>query len=537
MPADAETVNRARTGYLLVTLAGILGALCWLPTGVSIVFPVYAFLFFRGLRCARTGGEAFRIGLFFGVSRYLVAAHFLLALMRYSPLAVIFYLLSVVFILPFALAETYGAFWMERWTGLSRIVWASLIYSLMEWLRTLGDLSFPADLATHGLGTIPAWLSWMGWTGPFGMTFVIFGAGMLLDRAWEARHERRRAAFPLAAALLLWVAPPLTFVLAAGGGGPGSPLRVGIVQPCVTIDDKLDPARSPEVWKRLDQLTREAAGGADLVVWPESARPDWVVWHEPSPFRDEPMEALSRRVGVPILYGFNLARVSGERVQIYNGAAIVFPDDRSPDWYGKQRLLPFVEAFPFAGAFGWDPGTRQPGTRAGSYLTMLGNYSPGPRPTVFQVGGARIGVLICYEGQYPQLARRYRREGANLLAVITNDAWWGRSVFPSWHARMIGARVRETGMPAIRAANNGVSSYTDLDGRMRARTPLGEVTTLQIDVEPAAPGLTPYVRGGELLVAAGWVCLAAGLAFGGLRRLRRRGAAEPATRARGAASG
>ena len=85
----------------------------------------------------------------------------------------------------------------------------------------------------------------------------------------------------------------------------------------------------------------------------------------------------------------------------------------------------------------------------------------------------RIGVLICYEGMYPSLGRAYRAAGADALLVLTNDSWWGRSVFPAWHARMVSARARELDLPVLRAANSGVSSMTDRFGATRASTSMG----------------------------------------------------------------
>ncbi len=96
-------------------------------------------------------------------------------------------------------------------------------------------------------------------------------------------------------------------------------------------------------------------------------------------------------------------------------AAVVWPDGRPAQWYGKRRLLPFAEGVPFAGQLGFDPAEWRASGKGGSgYLSMLGNFSPGPEVTLLEVGPARIGVLICYEGLYASLAKE-RRVARKLL--------------------------------------------------------------------------------------------------------------------------
>lgn len=135
---------------------------------------------------------------------------------------------------------------------------------------------------------------------------------------------------------------------------------------------------------------------------------------------------------------------------------------------------------------------------------MLGNFSSGPGPTLFQVKQARIGVLICYESFYPRLVRAYSLKGANVLAVLTNDIWWGHSAFTAWHARMASSRAREGGLPVVRAANSGISSLTDAQGRLVARTGFNEVRTLEVELTPRNGTPTFYAHYGDWIL---WLAL------------------------------
>ncbi|MDQ7087170.1 MAG: apolipoprotein N-acyltransferase [Acidobacteriota bacterium] len=495
----------------------------WLPFGLAPFYWVAFLLFLIPFRRARDGRDAVKLGLAMGFARYAVSAHFLLALLRYSPLAIVFYLLAIAYILPFAVLEAWGSFWLERRTGLPRAVGFGLIWVILEKVRTLSDLSFPADLLAHGMGASPDWLAITAWTGPFvvPLWMCLVAAGMLA--AWTSWQggRRSRAALLAACSLAGWGLPRLAAPLLAGEHeNPLPALRLSIVQPFATVDEKKDPRQWPRLRRRIWRMTRKAAEDADLILWPESARPGPVIWRTSSPFADEDLSQLSREVGVPILYGADLFawdRTDGHRRlgKLYNGAALATPRGTARRWYGKQRLLPFAEGVPFADLIGWDPSRRKGGD---GYLTLLGNFTPGPRPTLFQVGAARIGVLICYEGMYPQLARRYRNEGANLLVVMTNDAWWGRSVFPAWHATMAGSRARELDVPVVRAANSGVSSLADRLGHVQARTGVAESTILRGTIRPSSTPPTFYARHGDWLVGLDLLFVALALAFGIFRR-------------------
>jgi apolipoprotein N-acyltransferase len=509
---------------LWASAAGAFGATCWLPLGLAPLLPLNFVLAMRGLRRIESGRDAVLFGLANGAARYAVAAHFLLVLTRYSvPLGIAFYLLAIAYILPFAVLEAWGCWRLERHFRLPRVVGFALLWSLLEKVRTLGDVSFPADLVPHAFGTAPAWLAWNDWIGPVGFTLLNFAVALLVDQAIERRGAGIRAFGWALAGVVLWLAPVATDALRSAPAADGPALDVGIVQPAIRAEEKLDRASWPALWQRMERLTARAAEGAELVVWPETSRPGPLVWRGDGPFRDPEMQSLADRHGVPILYGCEIARVQDGRVLwLHNGAALVVPGrPEDGDWYGKQHLLPFVEGVPFADWIGWDPAKRRRDPGRPSPLSLLGNFKPGPRPTVFEVGPARLGVLICFEGLYHALGRRYRQADANALVVMTNDAWWGRSVFAPWHARMISSQARSNGLPVIRAANSGVSSTTSDAGRMGERTDLDATTTLRVRLRPSTGAPSFFVRHGNLVP---WGIVVALLGWAGWFGIVRRGA-------------
>jgi apolipoprotein N-acyltransferase len=152
---------------------------------------------------------------------------------------------------------------------------------------------------------------------------------------------------------------------------------------------------------------------------------------------------------------------------------------------------------------------------------------PGPRAVSLPIrsGGLEsvtAGVPICYELLFPDLTRRFVRDGAALLLAITNDAWYGRTGAPYQFLAMTAVRAAENGVWTARAANTGVSAIIDARGRVRSQSRIFESAVLVADVplRPPPLGGTFYSRHGDLFAGACWLgVLGFGLAAG-LRRVR-----------------
>ena len=115
----------------------------------------------------------------------------------------------------------------------------------------------------------------------------------------------------------------------------------------------------------------------------------------------------------------------------------------------------------------------------------------------------RFGVLICYEGVFPALTRRFVAGGADFLVNVTNDAWYGRTAAPYQHLVQASFRAIENRVPIVRAANTGISAIIDPDGRIRWRGPLFE-TLSYVDEIRWIDVRTFYTRYGDVFV---WLCV------------------------------
>ncbi len=109
-----------------------------------------------------------------------------------------------------------------------------------------------------------------------------------------------------------------------------------------------------------------------------------------------------------------------------------------------------------------------------------------------------IGTAVCYESVYGEYCTGYVRKGAQLLAVITNDAWWGNTPGYKQHLNYSRLRAIETRRWVARSANTGISAIIDPCGRILDRTPWWEPTVLEGTVK-LSTYQTFFVRNGDIV--------------------------------------
>ncbi|MES1195188.1 MAG: apolipoprotein N-acyltransferase, partial [Opitutus sp.] len=147
----------------------------------------------------------------------------------------------------------------------------------------------------------------------------------------------------------------------------------------------------------------------------------------------------------------------------YNGAFVVDPvKGLDQAGYAKRKLVPFGEFIPLRPVFGWIE----------KFAPIGGDFQRGTdaTPLALPVGSRHVpvGVLICFEDIFPGLARESALAGAEVLAVLTNNGWFGEGGAAYQHATHSVLRAIETRRPVIRCGNGGWSGWIDEYGSIRA---------------------------------------------------------------------
>jgi apolipoprotein N-acyltransferase len=471
--------------------------------------------------------SAFRFGFWYGLAaNALVLYWMIVALWRFTKLSGLAYLATIG-----ALALFTGTlFWFvsrlrARLPALPLWITFPIAWTALEWgVGHLSDIRFPWLGLGTSLADAPVLAQWADIAGARGLTLWLAWSGAMVAEAvrtadggwrmalsgWRTALRNRRVLRPLGAVVA-------TIVVAAGYGYwrmHTIPLRdvgtIGLVQPNVPYDAKWQRARADDIVAELLSLTERvlAVARPALVIWPEAAIPGYV---QVEPDWRDAIRHTAQVSHTPILAGglfaeFDSARARaggqrGSRSYTPYNAAFLFDstgDWQSQPWYGKHYLVPIVERVPFVPAR-WFKG-----------MTFFGGFGRGHGFPVYHVGIGRFGVAVCYESAFEELARRYRRTGADFLVNITNDAWYGLTSAPYQHESHLVLRAIETRMGIARAANSGISEFLDPLGRASLSTKLETQTivagTLRTsDVIPLYVRLGDWVGIGVVLITLGWI--------------------------------
>lgn len=239
-----------------------------------------------------------------------------------------------------------------------------------------------------------------------------------------------------------------------------SELRIATVQGNIPqirtfTEAQLELAKGVYEEATLDLVSKEQP---DLIIWPETALPATL-----RTYMRAPMDRLLQAIKTPLLAGTIdyrelIAPTLDELPPSFNSAMLYGRDGEVIDWYDKIHLVPFGEYVPFERYWPF----------LVKWIGMGRALTPGTEFTVMQFGAdARLGVNICYEDVFPEISRGLVRRGANLLVVITNDAWFGESSGSRQHLAHSVMRAVETFRPLIRSGNNSDSCLILPTGEVR----------------------------------------------------------------------
>jgi apolipoprotein N-acyltransferase len=450
--------------------SAVLFALSFPP--LHLVLPVFVCLVPLAVFVARsdTRGSAARVGfwfalLAFGSTLYWIAV----ALLLFTKLAILAYIATVL-----CLGGIYAATLAILWQARRRTGWPMAVLLPPLWVASemllmhLSDISFPWLPLALGVSHSPHLAQLADVSGEHGLSALIAVInGLLADAVLTRRARSVLGALVCGIALYAYGA----WRLANTTLRPLAPILA--VQPNIPEDEKMQEALRTKFIGILMDRTRAGltADRPALVVWPETALPDFLANHKDWPDSIRTLAAASR---VPLLFGvIDVQWYPSGTYDFYNAALLADSTGaitRQPP-YRKEFLVPIVERVPFVNPH-WFAG-----------LKYFGGFGRGSNPAPFQLPFGKVGVVICYESIFGDLFRLYRQKGADVILNITNDAWFGETNAPYQHVAHLRLRAIENRVGVVQVANTGISEYVDPLGRAHGQTALSAPAAVVYHVE------------------------------------------------------
>lgn len=373
------------------------------------------------------------------------------------------------------------------------------IWVAVEYVRSLTQLSFPwLNLSYTQWENLPV-VQLSEISGDAVVTFFIVVIGILLYLGYRNVRKPGRASVFFAAAIVIYSAG---YLWGASRFEPvTSGIRVAVLQGNVPNEEKWQYGTVDHNFRIYESLTGQAkSDSAQLAIWPETAAPCYL---NQEPGYQSWMASISTRYDIDVLAGaLHLTRDANQCNHYHNSAYYFTPEGAANGVYNKVKLVPFSEHIPYEENVGLLDQFRR---FVREHLSLdISDFEPGDSILIFNSQGVDFGTLICFEVVYPEFVRKEINAGAEFLAVITNDAWFGKTAGPYQHAAIPVFRAVENRCWIVRAANTGISEVVDPMGRIVARSKLGKRIELTEDIGKRL-GSTLFIRHGLVLSQ---ICLA-----------------------------
>lgn len=390
------------------------------------------------------------------------------------------------------------------------VFWMAFEYlHLQDW-----GLSWPWLTVGNVFATHPAWVQWYEYTGTSGGTLWVLVVNILLFlQLKELLHWPRKTSYRNLVFAITFLALPIIISAVMDPQKPAieTGKNIVVVQPNIDPYEKISAGTFEKQLNTLIHLSeRVIDSNTVLLVWPETAlyTPEGI---DEINMRHDPRlvvlwDYLQRHPDVFLFSGIESFSIYNSRktktarptegsggtfYDAYNGSALM--DSSGPlQFYHKSMLVPGVETLPWFLRFIDKWFEKFGGTTAG--------YAKQKERTVLEVpeSGYRLAPAICYESIYGEYMSKYVRNGANVIAIITNDGWWDDT--PGYKQHMNYARLRaiETRKWVVRSANTGISCFINLNGTVLEAQPWNTASSIKMSI-PTNNYKTYFVRNGDML--------------------------------------
>lgn len=395
-----------------------------------------------------------------------------------------------------------------------------LYWLAFEFIHHRWDLGWPWLSVGNGFADSVAFVQWYEYTGISGGTFWVLLFNILGFRLFtlyrDGADARTKRILSGGLGLLLLVPTTWSIWRYSTYEPAGPQYEVVSVQP--NIDPYYEKYKMPleeQLAKMLALADEAATPETDFFIFPETAIPgnfqEWRVETQPS--YKMLMQLLAKYPKARILIGISSIQLfepaddiphtatqsqSGKYWIDHYNAALQLDASGSYEIYHKSKLVLGVETMPFS----WLTSAAEAlALDFGGIVGSLGTQTERVAFAHSNGNGPKVAPIICYESVYGEYVSQYTDKGAELLFVITNDAWWDNTPGHKQHLTFSRLRAIEQRRSVARSANTGISCFIDAKGNISQATNYWEPAAINGKVT-ALQARTFYARHGDYLSRA-----------------------------------
>jgi len=514
---------KSKQTYLLALLSAFLLWLAWPPmpftTPLLLIGLVPLFIAFDAIASHTAKKQGKRIFLTAGLTFLVWNAASIYwvynAISAYNGWAIAL----PVSLIPYglgALLMTF-AFWLYYRLGKyvnKKIAYLGLIafYIALEYLQQTWDLAFPWMTLGNGLAGMHQLAQWYDYTGIYGGSLWILASNILAFEAYkklksQTGYLRFRTAGVWALVVIIPIGISLTKYFNAEQ--KGTPSNVVVVQPNIDPYQKLENIPPAEQIRILTHLSDSIGQpNTEYFIWPETAIPNYADEDRIRSNNDfiNLQSFLSKYKNGTLITGIESIKTYQDKKTITakfdNQSGIYFDNfntamqvenSANVQFYHKSKLVPGVEKMPFPKVFSFLDGVfaQLGGT--------VGGWGWQDKPSVlYAQSGIGVAPVVCYESLWGDWIGEQVKDGAQFIAIITNDGWWGNTSGKDQHMMYAKLRAIESHRDVARSANTGISCFINQRGDVTQSTKWWTRTALKANIN-LNDEITFYVKNGDII--------------------------------------
>jgi len=412
----------------------------------------------------------------------------------------------------------YHLFARRATTGAS-LTFLVCLWIAFEYLHLHWDFSWPWLNLGNGFSEYTSWIQWYEYTGTFGGSLWIWISNVALFLLVVRFRESGKTfniitgvKFVRVALTCILLPILVSLLLKPSDTAPERTTEVVVLQP--NIDpylEKYDLDNDSLVSLIAKLANQKITPETDLIIAPETVLARSIekntIPYDPSinALGDylKTKNTTSFLGGVSLLERFRDADKATTQTNYYAEGDFYYNDYNSalflklnaaPELYHKSKLVVGVENFPYKNVL-------QP--ILGDAMIDLGGTvatktTQENRAVFVTSQGSKVAPVICYESVYGDYVGGYVKNGAQFLAIITNDAWWGDTQGHQQHLSIARLRAIETRRWIARSANTGISGIIDPSGKIIDRLEYEQQGAIRATIG-LSDEITFYTRHGDYI--------------------------------------